>query len=79
LEQPPDCTISAPPWGGGPIRLGGMVSVLLRYRGTSHDEYGPPERLSGGATFRLPAFPDVELDVDRFLPPAGISLAEKDR
>jgi len=56
-----------------------MVSVLLRYRGTSHDEYGPPERLSSGATFRLPAFPDVELDVDRFLPPAGISLAEKDR
>jgi hypothetical protein len=53
--------------------------VLLRYRATAQGEYGPPERLGSGATLRLAAFPDVGLDVDRFLPPPGVPLAEKDR
>jgi len=52
---------------------------LLCYRATARGEYGPPERLGSGAMFRLAAFPDVELDVDRFLPPPNVPLAEKDR
>jgi len=47
--------------------------VLLRYTQPADGEFRSLERLGRGDHMRLLAVPDVELDVDRFLPPPSIA------
>ena len=44
--------------------------VMLRYTSALDAGYGEPQALRAGDTFRLTALPDVELEVEPFLPPA---------
>lgn len=53
--------------------------ILLRYTQPVAGEFRAIERLGRGDHFRLLAVPDVDLDVDRFLPPPGVPVDEKDR
>ncbi len=53
--------------------------VVIRHTQPSHGAFGAIERLGRGDAFRLLAVPDIELDVDRFLPPPGRSLLEQHR
>jgi Uma2 family endonuclease len=45
------------------------TQTLLHYRLRDVPQYGEPERLRRGEYVSLDAFPDVRLDVDRFLTP----------
>jgi len=42
---------------------------LLRYTGPFGERDAKPERLNPGGTFHLVSLPDIELDVERFMPP----------
>jgi len=54
-------------------------AILFRHTQPADGEFRTIERLGRGDRFRLLAVPDVELDVDRFLPPPGVAPDPKDR